>query len=150
MSDWAEQNENLIKQIGLISYITFWGVILFGAAFPQVFLDLNFDFLSGKDVIELSKSYLFSLAMIIAIHLIDTSYIVFTNSDIEKEQLRLGLITNFISLALIAICLSFTVAITNQWGKIISFLIFWILLLITKYVSLSLTKPQIIKLNIPK
>jgi len=150
MYNWFINNEEQTKKIGLIFYIVFWGVLLFGATFPKVFLDLDFEFLKGENVIELSKAYLFALTMIIAIHLVDISYIVFTNNDIEKEQLRLGLITNFISLALIAICLILSVAITNFYGKIASFLFFWFLLIITKYMSILLTQQPVIKLNKPE
>ncbi|MDH8700777.1 hypothetical protein M2138_000108 [Dysgonomonadaceae bacterium PH5-43] len=141
--------ERKAKEISALVYTFFWGVIIFGATFPNALLSGDFSFLTSNDVVELSKSYLFSLTMVIVLHLIDTAYLVLTTKDFEKEQMRLSLIMNFIFLALIAVFLIFTVAVELLFAKIICFFLFWIALLVIKYLSIKFAQPKIIELNKP-
>ena len=135
------------KEVSVIFYVCFWGLIIFGATFPNVLLNGDFSFLLGENIIELSKSYLFALTMVVILHLIDTAYLVFSNNDIEKEQLKRGLILNFIFLALIALSLILIVAVSSLSFKIIYFILFWIFLLFIKYLSIKITQPINIELN---
>jgi hypothetical protein len=129
--------EKIKHEVILCIYTILWGSFLIGATFPQMLSDYDTSFLKGC---ELSQS-IYSLTMIMALHLIDTAYMVLCSENIEKKQLRYGLVCNFL---FIAFALIFLVSIFVMSSNLLYFILFWVILLIIKYLSIKLTQQSII------
>lgn len=143
------QNYDRRKKISALLYALIWSIILIAATFPSFVQGFNFDFLIEPDIIKASQTYLFSLAMVIALHFSEFTYCLYTH-DIDKTQLRGIGIANSISIALIAIFLISTVAAEKIGCKIVFFVSVWIVLSAIKFVSLTLTGKPLIELNVPQ
>jgi hypothetical protein len=132
-------------------YVAAWTVIVFGAAFPSVFLKGDFTFLrESNDYIKIVHS----LGIVIMLYFFEMAY-CFYIQDLDKELLRKFSIVNCLLVSLAVFSLVSTVAVENITTRIVFFIVCWILMLIMKYESTkilteTLIKKRVIQLEITK
>ncbi|MDL2308884.1 hypothetical protein LJC68_07230 [Bacteroidales bacterium OttesenSCG-928-B11] len=137
------------RKVVAFFYALMWAVVLMAATFPAFIQKCSFDFLIAPDIVVASKTYLFSLTMIIALHFFETAYCISIH-DYSKQQLKKIGISNSFSIALLAVFLICTVAFESSLIKMVFFLLVWLIIALLKYISISFTEKVIIELNTPR
>jgi hypothetical protein len=108
-------------------------MLLLAAAFPSIFLSLDFSFLNE------TARYMFAIVMIIVIHLLDIAYIV-NSSKITLKKMKKGFVHTLVSIMLMAISLLFVGSIDSYNAKLFWFILFWTALFACKILCIQMVR----------
>ncbi|MDR1092406.1 MAG: hypothetical protein LBL79_15165 [Prevotella sp.] len=126
-------------------YAFLWCLLLLGAAFPSIFVNCDFSFLNTSGDRTKSDAYLFSVVMIIVVHLLDMVHII-SSEKIMPDKMKKGFIQTLVSIMLLVISLILINSFESYAAKIFLFVLFWGILLVYKVFCIQITGKKVRKL----